>query len=238
MLFADGDLFKLIFFLLFFAGPALFKMVFGDGQAANKPVGKPQQRPLPGQLPRQQAQKPADRLESEIEDFLRRAAGVKEEPIEAKVIEKDPQRPRQPQRSGRHQKPRVSNQIKRAPLRESVADHVDSHIKSNPVGRDSKRLGQSVADEIDRIEDHVHDVFDHTLGSLKETKPRVTNEKDDIDDRGTDSSVWEDVGAKQQRAADETAKRNTEILEMLRSPQNIRQAIIMAEVLKRPSFDE
>ena len=219
--------------LLFFAGPAIFKAIFGDGEAAQKPVGKPQQRPLPGQQPRPQRQKPADRLESEIEDFLRRAAGGKDKPVDAEVIEPGRGRQRMVQ-----QKKKVSNQIKRAPLRESVADHVDSHMKSDPVGRDSSRLGQSVADEIDRIEDHVHDVFDHKLGSLKETKPAVTNEKADIDDRGTDSSVWEDVGVKQQRAADETAQRNAEILEMLRSPKNIRQAIIMAEVLKRPGFDE
>ena len=219
--------------LLFFAGPAIFKAIFGDGEAAQKPVGKPQQRPLPGQQPRPQRQKPADRLESEIEDFLRRAARGKDKPVDAEVIEPGRGRQRMVQ-----QKKKVSNQIKRAPLRESVADHVDSHMKSDPVGRDSSRLGQSVADEIDRIEDHVHDVFDHKLGSLKETKPAVTNEKADIDDRGTDSSVWEDVGVKQQRAADETARRNTEILEMLRSPHNIRQAIIMAEVLKRPNFDE
>ncbi len=238
MLFAAGEIIKIIFFLLFFIGPAIFKMMFGDGEEAKKPAGKPQQRPLPGQRPgpgQQPRQKPADRLESEIEDFLRRAAGVKEEPIAAEVIE--PKR-RPPQKRPAQQKRKVNNQIKRAPLSESVAGHVESHINSNPVGRDSGRLGQSVADEIDRIEDHVHDVFDHTIGSLKETKPAVTNEKADIDDRGTDSSVWEDVGAKQQRAADETDRRNTEIVEMLRSPKNIRQAIIMAEVLKRPNFDE
>ena len=234
MLFADfGDIARLIFLVLFFVGPALFKAIFGGEQqeaAKPKPRPRPQPRPIPGQPP----QNPADRLESEIEAFLRRAADPQadQKPVDAVVIEPKPKTGAKPLTARSE-----SAMTERSRLGGGVADHVEQHIKSNPVTGDAARLGRSVSNEVDRMESHVHDVFDHTIGRLKETVPSVTNEKADIDDRGTDSSVWEDMTVRKQRAADEKARRKAELIQMLRSPTNIRQAIIMSEVLKRPSFD-
>ena len=165
---------------------------------------------------------PADRLESEIEAFLRRAANPQDEPVEAVVIDK----------------PSLSDTTRlESPRLGSTLQEGDDQLNVNSMGGGVTRMGRRVAEEVDRMESHVHEVFDHAIGRLKETVPEVTNEMADIDDRGTDSSVWEDVGAKQKRAAVESARRKAEILEMLRSPTNIRQAIIMSEILERPNFD-
>ena len=155
----------------------------------------------------------------EIEDFLKRAGKKNQaEPVRAEVIET---------------KKKAPKPIDRAPIgRESVAEHVQEHMGSNPVGENSGRLGRNVADEIDSIEDHVHEVFDHKLGSLKQTGQAGMRDKNDIDDRGTDSSVWEEKTVKNEREAAAQAKRNQDIVDALRNPASIRQAIILPEVLK------
>lgn len=238
-----GDFIRIGVLILFFLGPALSKL-FENKQKPGElkqPQPRPQPRPVPGA--RQQAnrpapqQKPADRLEMEIEDFLKRAGKQgQNKPIQAEVIE-----PTLVSTKRSKPKPisRPSLKVQEAAIgQESVAEHVQHHIGSNPVGQNSGRLGSSVTREIDSMESHVHEVFDHKLGSLKESLPAVTNEKDDIDDRGTDSSVWEDKGTKTRRAEAATALRNKSLFDALRDPDSIRQAIILQEILKRPDFDD
>jgi hypothetical protein len=62
---------------------------------------------------------------------------------------------------------------------------------------------------------HLHQVFDHKLGQLR-------------------SSATEPAAAEPNKlAADMTAD---QVLRMLRSPASVRDAIVLAEVLKRPEW--
>ena len=82
LLFADGfdTLLKLAVFLLFFLGPALGKLFMGGGnqQPQAPPVPNPGGRPRPLPPPRPvNPPAPEDRLEQEIEAFLRRRAAIR-----------------------------------------------------------------------------------------------------------------------------------------------------------------
>lgn len=92
------------------------------------------------------------------------------------------------------------------------------HIESHPVSEHSRQLGRSIAQADEKVEDHLHQVFDHSLGQLD--KRQIFD-----DAEGTDSSVWD------KKVAVSPA---VELRKMLREPGSIRNAIILAEVFRRP----
>lgn len=249
----DGFI-RIVILLIFILGPML-KGIFGGG---DKPQPKPQPQRRPPQRPPQRPGQPqvgagADKLENEIEEFLRRAAGGKaparQDPrdvVQAEVVKAEAVEPRRPQQQqqrnlGQQQASRAKARAKaEASKRRQKKSRPTSRPKRkpiqpqrlDPVGGHDDELGDAVEREIDRMEAHVHDVFDHKLGSLGKS----TNAGADIDQRGTDSEVWEGASVRRERAADERAKQSAAMKKMIRDPDSVHQAIIMAEILKRPDF--
>ena len=249
-LFADmEDLIKLGLFILFFVLPALGKL-FQGGQ--NKPAAprKPVPRPPGGGLAGKGQPAARDALEAEIDDFLKRA-GAKPAPPQQRPGAG--QRGPQPQPTARQpltqsptatqsKRTRPASQAKptqtrpaRRPSHElgkGVGEHVQEHIASDPVSDRSRQLGKYMGQSDERVEAHLHDVFDHDLGQL--LKRTTDREDDELIQEGTDAATWESTSDRNQRESDMIRDRSERVFEMLRDPGSIRDAIIIGEILTPP----
>jgi hypothetical protein len=173
-------------------------------------------------------------MKDEVEDFLRRVAQMRAQ-AEAQA-KGQPARPAQPTTPPPPKQPRPPKQLPRlVPQQTEPAvvqpDVVDAELseRSDRVSRrvaddmrgteqiaeHTKRLGQEVDAVDEKLEAHLHQVFDHQLGRLKKT--------------ATDTAA----PAHERPTAELTS---AQIIQMLRSPTSIRDAIIMAEVLRRPEW--
>lgn len=237
-LLAAGEWIQLLFIVIFFIIPVLSKLLGGGGDDVPKPK-RAERRPVRPQPPKpaagggQQAAaggqgQGGNALEAEIEAFLRRARGEQPKP------KPQPQPQPAPVEQVRRlvEKPRsIKQQESPQQTRESITEHVQRHISSRPVGEHARDLGKSVGQADEMLESHLHDVFDHKIGSLaKEQLDR------DIP-QGTDAAIWETAESKRQKRADAAGDRSELILGMLGNRESIKQAIILGEVLKRPDFD-
>ena len=101
-----------------------------------------------------------------------------------------------------------------AELGDDVGRHVSQHLRGNlEIAEHARRLGEEVDRADDRLESRLHQTFDHQLGRLKKT--------------ASDTAATEHA----KPAPDVTLR---EIRDLLRSAASIRDAIVMAEVLRRP----
>ena len=188
-------------------------------------------------------------LEAEIEDFLRRAGGAREQP-------KPAQAPAQPAAQQPPERRLVPQRDQAQPLREAVRDqvivartaeppapqelgqgvarHVQEHIQSHPVTEHSEQLGRSVGMADERLESHLHQKFDHDLGKIKETSAPVA--QIESVSQGTDAAVWETTETRRERERQAFDNRSANIAAMLRDPANVQQAVILSEILRRPTF--
>jgi hypothetical protein len=238
-LFADlEDWIWVIGFLFFVLGPILNAIGGGQNKQA-QPKQQPRRVPPvqqpgrpgvpPQQQPRGQAGRGRQALENEIEEFLRPqrqqpAARQQQAPPKKRVTLEQ----RRLNKEAKERKVARQEQVKQAadqkrrnsrrPLGDGVGQHVREHIESHPVSEHSKDLGKLIGQADEKVEKHLHDVFDHKLGAL---------EKDDVfqETQGTDSAVWDkrvvvDPGAK--------------IRQLLKNRESVRHAIILTEVFKRP----
>jgi len=246
--FIFGDLenwIRVIVVLLFFLSP-LLNWLGGKQDKPQQAPRRPRARPPqpPGQQPPQRQPMGQGRaaLENEIEDFLRRAGrGGQQQPDQPQArpaAKPRPQRPpqarpaAQPLRTATRAEGLQREGQQRPPLRpteppaktgpslgEGVARHVREHIEAHPVSEHSRQLGRGIAQTDEKVEDHLHQIFDHSLGQLQ--KKQVFQDASE----GTDASVW---GTKQQ------SNRAAELRQLLQDPQSLRNAIIITELFNRP----
>ena len=101
------------------------------------------------------------------------------------------------------------------PYRQSVSDHVKSHIDTSSLGEHASHLGEEVGLADDKLEARLHSTFDHSVASLQS------------------SGNVREVGSGEDRNAIAN-----QLVAMLTNPNSIRQAIILNEVLTRPNFDD
>ncbi len=155
----------------------------------------------------------------DIEEFLRKAAERRQQankgatkPSQPAMGSQPPRRPVAPQPPP--QSVPVAEEIT---YRESIAEHVRKAVNSKSVSQGAARLGQEVALADDKLESRLHEKFDHSVSRLADTGDKSP--------------------AKKQKRKGSGNTGPTTIFEMLRSPQNIGQAILLAEILKRPNFD-
>lgn len=125
-----------------------------------------------------------------------------------------PSRPAQPP-SGRP--PLVAAEIVEAePVTgDDVAEHVQRHLSTSEFTQRAARLGDEVVHAPDDIQQHIADVFGHG------PKGRLTGDKPTVATPGDASTTF--------APASDFAK-------LLRSPQDLRMAFIMSEVLRRPEW--
>ena len=175
-------------------------------------------RPQANQQANQQAQPvpqqpQAGALEAEIEDFLRQVTGQKPkatspppEPIAAEPVYAEPEI------------------IEAEPVslsgfgRESVAEHVQHHIREGGIDSQGDRLATGIEQRDEKMDSHLHDVFDHNLGTLHDRKPV-------------------EPAQKVSRRSSAVGMNPDEILATFKSPEGIRKAIIVNEILTPKSID-
>lgn len=106
------------------------------------------------------------------------------------------------------------------PQRQTVAEHVRAYIDTSDVTEVSQQLGEEVALADDKMDARLHRTFDHSVGHL----PLAARE--------SAFATTTTTTAKQVSPAADA------LLGMLSHPESIQQAILLSEILKRPSFDD
>jgi hypothetical protein len=177
---------------------------------ANKPPQKPRQ---PGQRPQQGRPPQRNALDSEIEEFMRRAAERRGR--QSQRAEAPPRKP--------VEKPVVAEVVKDAPIGSAVVEHVQEYLNTGEFAQRSNKLGGEVTQEVAQLDERLHNVFDHQLSSLA-SQPGESS----VATTAQGSPLPEDqvAGMLPVTAAGITA--------LLSDPENIRQAIILNEILRRP----
>ena len=93
-------------------------------------------------------------------------------------------------------------------------------VDTSDVTEHAAHLGEGISRQHDRVEQRLHDKFDHDVGKL--------NVPDD-------QTVSDDAyGYREQTQS----RFMSELVGMLSNPRSIGQAIILNEILKRPDFDD
>ncbi|MDX1964299.1 MAG: hypothetical protein SFX18_14190 [Pirellulales bacterium] len=190
-------------------------------QAATKPkAGAP-----PGN-PEQKA------LQSEIEQFLRTAEEQKREkgkgprPAGGKTAKPNAERPRNSERGkqGNRNKPPPLAPVVMAEMvpealsqRRSLADTIASDLRNEQFERPSDSFSQ-IPHEADDIKQHVRDVFEHRVGSL-----------------ATEADLAATAAANTAQQQATLDKKALITKKDLLAPRNIRTAIILNEILHRPT---
>lgn len=203
---------------LFAIDPNLIKLIvillifvvpaIGQLIAKFKQIPPPGARPLP---PREGDIDVAD----EIEEFMRRAAERNaNQGTRPAVAQQAP-----PPVAAPVQAEVVLDQ----PVGGQVTAHVTKYLDSQDFERRESQLGQEVAQADEQIDQRLHQVFDHRVSKLESVpgeaaKPPAAYAPPDL------------VGA----GADIPDSFATGLLELMTSPDSLRQAIILNEILHRP----
>jgi hypothetical protein len=214
-LFADADIFKFIVAAVFIVITVLNKLLSGgkEAKADKKPV-VPKPRDVPPVPNVRRAQ------QDEIDEFLRRAA----DNLKPKRQTARPTPPKAPPPPQKQAPPRrlveMAQEIQ--PLqsveRESVAAHVQKHLSTAQFETRASTLIDEDLTAADRQrEQHRKEVFGHRVGTL------------------TDTSVFE-VEPTEQSAniVTQTAAAGLPLASLLGSPDSLRRAIVLNEILTRP----
>jgi len=170
-------------------------------------------------------------MRDEVDEFLRRVAQMRaaaEAQTKAQQQRPVPEKPPAP--------PRPAPPQRLSPARQEVAyvepaeaqvvdveisDRVEGFNRrvaqdlrgSEQIAEHTRHLGEEVDRADDKLEARLHQVFDHQIGQLKK-------------------STMEAAAILTSDPASEGTARD--MLQMLRSPQSVRDAIVMAEILRRP----
>lgn len=246
MLFAAGWL-QLLILLLFFVVPAVLKALRGNPPEPERPrrARRPAPRgdapqPIPADDPQRKA------LEAEVEAFLRQVRGerpaepVAAEPIAARpvpgerpdatarTLRREPMVPKRRRADGG--RPRPARPVRQAPAEapRPAAQPAPDRAADRPLSR----LSRSVDDEVQRLDEHVHSVFDHKLGSLdqaEEAAPQAVKAQADAAQAVTASE-------RRQKRSEAQLQQASVIRDILRNPATVRQAIVLAEIIRRPEF--
>lgn len=166
-------------------------------------------------------------MADEIEEFIRRAAERRKQQGQRKPPPKAPpppvrppaapptiaNKPRTPLASTLFGPPVVEAEIVSAQVVDEVSAHVASHLSTQQFTERASHLGEETALADDRLEAHLHQKFDHQLGTLTRSTMSAP------------ATVTSGPAPTLSPSA---------VVEMLRSPQQIRNAIILSEVLARP----
>lgn len=238
MLFAAiGDWLQFLIPLVFFIIYAINQLLSGNKTKPqpppprNPPRRKPEvERPLRSEQPAAPPNKPARggqaQLNAEIEEFLKRAEqrrgeGPRRETLAQRPPEPPQRRPAPPEPAQRRPAPLEpvgGSEGERRRELSSVATSVEQHLGNRGFSQRAEHLADDIARSDENMEEHLKQVFGHRLGTLGEPSPGRLTSTTDV-------------------AATISADASSTILalaDMLTSPQKIRQAIVLREILDRP----
>jgi hypothetical protein len=234
----------------------VIRQIVEANKQAGPPKGRPQVAPPPPpaqpQVPRAApaAGQQADPLRNQVEEFLRRAGRVppgdrealaqrrvrpaagnevevlideeQAAPLERRPLAEpfrpvdQPTAPATRQPAAAQRKVRTPRQPV-APRRETVAEHVAESVTahSRALGEQTSRLGQRIIEDDQQFDAQLKAKFDHTVGTL------------------TGSNVA--AAERAAKVAADESRAAAQIAGMLASPDGMRQAIVINEILRRPS---
>jgi len=242
-LFAQMDIQEivgLITVILFFIGPAVWRIISaasaGEGEAppARRPDQQPPNQQRPGQARPGQPRPAAAEAEDEISQFLRAAAGrrnqAKQQEARPQEAQRQISRRQRPSRQQPSQQPRRQKQaprrqreietpveamvVEERPVGGRVSEHVDQYLSSDEFGQRAHQLGQEVSQADQRVEEHRREVFDHQVGTL--------------------SNKEESMSAERPVAEEFPMTTAAGLAALLADTNSIRQAIVINEILTRP----
>jgi hypothetical protein len=172
----------------------------------------------------------------DIEEFLKMAAKRREElkrqaagqqpaapvppaePRKPPVQRKPPQQQKQRQQLQRQRPEPSADAYEESESdlgRYTVAEHVRQHLDTSDITQKTATLGQAVGLADDKLEAHLQQVFGHTVATLeKPVDPEL-------------------AGVVDSRKVSPLARA---LVDLLRKPETIRQAILVSEILRRPEF--
>lgn len=159
-------------------------------------------------------------MAGDIEEFLRRAAQRRAQQQQPKPPAAPPQGPRPKPAPPRPVEILEAQIIEPDVLQgSSVEAHVKEHIRAGVFDEHISHLGEEVDRSDDRMEAHLHEYFEHDLGALGARTSAAGDSSLDDDSPGQQSQPMKPAN----------------FLELLQNPASIRQAIILNEILARPS---
>lgn len=163
-------------------------------------------------------------MSDEIDEFIRRAAERRKQgqgqKKPARAVQQAPATPPARERL----RPALAPEIVDAEVVEDVSAHVSRHLNTREFEQRASHMTDQVDQADDRVEARLHQTFDHQLGRLKTS--------------GTAAGAAPTVRSATDVAAIVTTADSNQMLTFLinglRTPQNVRQAIIFSEILARP----
>ena len=160
----------------------------------------------------------------DIEEFLRRAAERRKQQLQQP---KPPPAQRPPQRLEEViSEVEIVDAAPRPAREQGVAEHVRSYINTSDIAEHAEHLGERIQNVDERVADRLGEKFDREVArlddgnSVTDQSHSVTDQSHSPADRGQASVVSQDL------------------IQMLSSPQSLRQAILVSEILRRPHFDD
>jgi hypothetical protein len=236
ILLADNDFgicIQIVVVLLFVVVPILLKAF---GGSARQPDRTPAQRrrPKPTGAEMSSNRPPGD---ADIEEFLRRAEAKRRggQAGRTGAVRPRPQPQRQPVANPFNVAPQdeleiVEAEVVAQPVPMGAEDQMESRFESSINTTDfdqrAERLGDRVEHADDAMEARLQTVFDHGLGDLSKTPATVAT----VDVTPAPEDAASTVG-KATTAAPSAASR---IAQRMRSPQGMREAVVLREILERP----
>jgi hypothetical protein len=158
-------------------------------------------------------------MSDDIEEFLRRAAARRQQRRQQQrgapqVPRGQPRRPAPPPPIPDIQivEPEV---VEAETVHEPLSEQVQEYFE-----RPTLIAGDEVDQADEQMQTHLHQVFDHELGQLRDTSV------------GMEEPL--EISLDEPHQAAGKKPRHNPILDMFRSPKNVRQAIILTEILNRP----
>lgn len=232
-LFAEvGDIIGLLITLAII-GFSVVSQLLGSGEKTKQQARRRQQQQQRAQQRAQQQAQPgnpnqpqAKTIESEIEDFLRQARGEtpkQVEPLVEAVVE-----PEEAVRTLVHEGQRNTSVGPVEPGKEfaqELSAHVEQHVGHNSISNRDAHLAFATEAADERIEEHLENVFDHQVGHIAHYDE---TENSNAIAQGTDEISWEEQPEKKSAASD--------IVDLLRSPDNIKKMFVVSEIFKRPDI--
>jgi len=224
---AAGDLgviVKIALLLVFFIGPLVYKLFKSaeNGESASR--RRANQVP---DRPRPQAQRPPGpvregdpQIRQELDQFLAEARRRKQG-LPARME----RRPEQVPQAVAVEAP-VLAEVVAAPMMAGEAQRRLSTFDVDPLGEIERvsHLGEEVSESTEHMEAHLHEVFDHRIGSLG---PAL--------DADVAAAADDSPADKVRRQVAETPTAAAGFAAMLRNPQDVRKAIVLNEILSPPA---
>lgn len=221
LMLADASWLKLLFVVVFFL-IWLFNNLVGDQAKARKAKGGMQAgKPRPPRIPEGGETPAHQQLTGEIEEFLKRANRKRQEKQEkgkrrAVVNVEKPKSPPVKKPVSRLSPSEPDGLQSPAEAVAAMAESVKQHLDTSDFAARASQLADAdiSKDDAERAA-HLKEVFDHQVGRLADTSTT----------KPTSTSTAAPQGAA-----------ITPLAALLANPQNLKQAIVLREILDRPKF--